>query len=159
MDAASSNTTVNIEVVVGDGTTATIGMTSMVVNKVNNGSATIGASIEVGSDATTLTATILSGDPDGNPGGAMMYQWQVCLANADCSVEANWNDIAAATGTPYLVMSSSPFLAKDNSFRTEASYIDGQGYSEAVYSQGQIYTPLIFTIGIHVRIFLEGLLQ
>ena len=159
VDRVSSDTTVNIEVVVSDGTTTTIGMTSVTVNKVNNGVITIGASIEVGSEATTLTATRLTNDPDGNPSEAVMYQWQVCSAD-DCSMEGgNWRDIVGATGSPYLIMSGSSDLERGNSFRAVATYTDGQGYPETVNSPAQVYTPLTSAIRIRVKVFLEGPLQ
>ena len=159
VDAVSSDTTVNIKIVISDGTTTTIGMTSVVVNKVNNGAITIGVLVGTGNDATTLTAAILSSDPDGDPSEAVMYQWQVCSVNVDCSVKGNWNDIVGAMTTPYLIVSGSEILVRGNSFRAEASYTDEQGYREIVYSPAQVYTPLTSVIRIQVRVFLEGLLQ
>ena len=149
--AASSDTTVNIEVMVSDGTATMTSMTSVVVNKVNNGAITItiDASIEVGSEATTLTAMRLTDDPDGNPSDDdVRYQWQIC------SAEGNWDNITDATTRSYLITSDSG----GNSFRVQARYTDGQGYMEVVNSPAQC-TPLTSGIRIRAKVFLEGPLQ
>ena len=158
-DVAATQTTVDLEVVVSDGTDSTTAVVSVIVNKRNNGSATLGDSIEIASDETVFMATILSPDPDGGINAAVMYQWQICLANADCSMAENWQDIAGATGTPYTIMSDSNLLATDNRFRAKGNYSDGQGYAEEIYSPGQIYIPVVSSIKIRVKVFLEGPLQ
>ncbi len=149
-DAASSQTTVNLEVRVSDGDLATTGTVSVVVNKQNNGSATLGNLIEIGSRETTLTATVLSDDPDNGVSGAVGYQWQVCEGNeGSCPSESNWMNINDAGGTQYIISDSGilleggstfPLVRNGSLFRAAGTYTDGQGYREVVYSQGYSYS-------------------
>ncbi len=149
-DAASTRTTVNLEVRVSDGELATTGTVSVVVNKQNNGSATLGNLIEIGSRETTLAVMVLSDDPDNGVSGAVGYQWQVCEGNEGrCPSESNWMNINDAGGTQYIISDSSilledgstlPLVVGDSLFRVEGTYTDGQGYSEVVYSQGYSYS-------------------
>ena len=148
-DAASSETTVNLEVVVSDGELSTTETVSVVVNKQNNGSATIGTSVEIGSEGTMLTAIVLSNDPDGSTSGTAMYQWQVCAGvEGRCPLANDWMDIDEATMAQYVISGSSILVEGGNRFslvldgslfRTEVSYTDGQGYGERVYSVGYSY--------------------
>ena len=162
----STSTTLDLKVEVSDGTFSTTAEVTLVVKQVNNGSATIADSIEIGSNTTTLTATILSGDPDGDPSEPVMYQWQVCSAVEGICPEPeedNWRNIAGATAAQYLARLGSDitlegddtFSSEDGSgiFRVRISYTDGQGYPE------KIDILVTLTIGVSIKVFLEGLLE
>ena len=152
-DAASMQTTLNLEVEVNDGILSTSRTVSVVVDKKNNGSATLGTSIEIVSVGTTLTTMILSDDPDGGISGAVRYQWQVCAGNeSGCPSESDWMNIIEATGTQYMILGSSILVESGSTFRlveggslfrVEGTYIDGQDYDEAVYSQGYSYSTRV----------------
>ena len=91
VDAVSAKTTVNLEVTVSDEFVSTTGIVPVEVIKRNNGEAALGISITLGSGATTLTAMILSDDPDGGTSGTVMYQWQVCEgSNRKCELFSGW---------------------------------------------------------------------
>ncbi len=155
--AASTSTTLNLKVEVSDGTFSTTAEVTLVVKNVNNGSATIADSIEIGSNTTTLTVTILSGDPDGDPSEAVMYQWQVCSAVEGICPEPeedNWKNIVGATAEQYVVREGT-FSSEDGSriFRVIVSYTDGQDFPE------EIDILVTLTIGVSVKVFLEGLLE
>ena len=153
----STSTTLNLKVEVSDGTFSTTAEVTLVVKKVNNGSATIADFIEIGSNTTTLTATILSGDPDGDPSEGVMYQWQVCSAVGGICPEPeedNWRNIAEANAEQYVVREGT-FSSEDGSriFRVIVSYTDGQDFPE------EIDILVTLTIGVSVKVFLEGLLE
>ena len=149
VNAASSETIVNLEVVVSDGELSTTETVSVMVNKQNNGSATIGTSVEIGSEGTMLTAIVLSNDPDGSTSGTAMYQWQVCAGDEGrCPSADDWMNIDGATTAQYVISGFSilvengkrfPLVLDGSLFRTEVSYTDGQGYDERVYSVGYSY--------------------
>ena len=167
-DAVSTRTTINLEVEVSDGELVTTRTVSVVVNKKNNGSARLGIPIGIGSAGITLTTTVSSDDPDGGTSGTVVYQWQVCAGNeADCPSADDWLDIDDAGGIQYVISGSSilvkegsrfPLVTGGSLFRAEATYTDGQGYSEAVYSPARVYTTLPL-IRIRAKVFLEGPLQ
>ncbi len=167
-DAVSNKTTVNLKVTVSDEVASTTGIVPVEVIKRNNGEATLGISITVGSSATTLTAMILSDDPDGGTSGTVMYQWQVCEGISNrCPLENNWNNIKEATSTTYIILDRRVELEDDRNFdlveessifRIRADYDDGQGYPEVVYSAGRVYTTRP-AVRIRAKVFLEGPLQ
>ena len=167
VDAASTETTANLEVVVDDGSAATTGMVSVVVHKINNGSLTLRISIAVGSRATTLTAEVLSDDPDGGTSGTVVYQWQVCEGSRGrCPPPQQWQNIDEATQTQYIILGSSILVGNNrfslvegsSIFRIQATYRDGQGYQENVRSAERIYTTRP-VLRIRSKVFLEGPLQ
>ena len=149
-DAASMQTTLNLVVEVSDGILSTSRTASVVVDKKNNGAATLETSIEIVSVGTTLTTMILSDDPDGGISGAVAYQWQVCAGNeSGCPSESDWMNIDDATGTQYMILGSSISVAGGSTFRlveggslfrAQGTYSDGQGYGETVYSQDYSYS-------------------
>ena len=165
-DVASTRTILNLKVEVSDGELSTTETVLVVVEKQNNGSARLGTSLEMAGRGTTLTAMILSEDPDGGTSGTVVYQWQVCAgAEGRCPSANDWMDIDGATGEQYMILVSdilveggSTFsLVEDGSiFRIEGTYTDGQGYKEEVYSPGRVYTMVL---RIRVKVFLEGSLQ
>ncbi len=167
-DAATTRTILNLEVEVDDGDLATTMALLVQVNKENNGSATLGTSIEIGSRGTTLTAMILSADPDGSNGENVGYKWQVCAGVEGRCPSANaWMDIDEANGAQYIISGSSILVEGDNRFplvrdgsifRAQVSYTDGQGYSEEVDSPVHVYTTRP-VLRIRAKVFLEGSLQ
>ena len=87
---------------------------SIVVNKRDNGDAILRTSIKVDSRGTTLTALVLSEDPDGGTSGTVVYQWQICEGDrAGCLPGTSWMDIDGAIGTPYIISSSSVLVGGD----------------------------------------------
>ena len=80
------------------------------------------------------------------------------IENVNCSPDGVWNDIPEAKGTPYEIMSRSNYLVEGNRFRAKATYDDGQGYPEVVYSAGLVYTTRP-AVRIRAKVFLEGSLQ
>ncbi len=167
-DAASTKTTVNLKVMVSDEVASTTGRVPVEVIKRNNGEATLGISITVDSNATTLTAWILSDDPDGGTSGTVVYQWQACEGSKGrCPPENKWNNIKEATSTTYIILNRRVELENDRDFdlvegdsifRIRADYDDGQGYPEVVYSAGRVYTARP-AVRIRAKVFLEGSLQ
>ncbi len=171
-DVASMQTTLNLMVEVSDGILSTSRTVSVVVDKKNNGSATLGTSIEIVSVGTTLTTMVLSDDPDGGINGAVAYQWQVCAGNeSGCPSESDWMNIIEATGTQYMISGSSILVESGSRFalveggslfRARGTYIDGQDYDEAVYSQGYSYSrrvnvsPTVSGIPLQQVRLLEG---
>ena len=151
-DAPSTQTTLNLEVEVSDGDISTSETLSVVVNKQNNGFATLETSIEIAIRGTTLTATILSEDPDGGTSGTVVYQWQVCArAEGRCPSANDWMNIDEATMAQYIVSGADILLEGGSTFslveggslfRVEGTYIDSQGYSEKVYSPEYSYARL-----------------
>ena len=166
-DVVSTQTTVELEVTVSDGMASTTGMVSVIVNKEDNGDATLRTSLEIDSRGTTLTALVSSADPDGGTSGTVVYQWQVCEGNEGrCPSESNWMNIDGAIGTPYVIQDSSvsiggapfPLVEESSLFRVIGTYTDNQGYREEVESARRIYTtrPALM---IRAKVFLEGPLQ
>ncbi len=171
-DVASMQTTLNLEVEVNDGIFSTSRTLSVVIDKKNNGFATLGTSIEIVSVGTTLTTMVLSDDPDGGISGAVEYQWQVCAGNeSGCPSANDWMNIIEATGTQYMISGSSilvesgsrfPLVEGGSLFRVEGTYSDGQGYGEEVYSQGYSYSrrvnapPTVSGIPVRRVRLLEG---
>ncbi len=173
-DVVSSETTVELEVTVSDGTASTTGMVSVIANKRDNGDAILRTSLKIdvddssGTTLSTWTASVASEDPDGGTSGTIVYQWQVCEGNEGrCPSESNWMDIDGAIGTPYEISGSSvslegdktfPLVEESSIFRVIGTYTDRQGYDEVVNSAGRIYTtrPALM---IRVKVFLEGPLQ
>ena len=172
VDATSNREIVNLEVTVSDEVASTAAIVPVEVIKINNGEATLGISVIVvrteESSATTLTAMILSDDPDRGTSGTVTYQWQVCAGSRGrCPPENGWKNIKEATSTQYIISGlsimlkddSNFFLVEDNSlFRIRADYEDGQGYDEEVYSSRRVYTTRP-AVRIRAKVFLEGLLQ
>ena len=161
-DAASTQTALDLEVEVYDGDFSTTGTVSVVVEKQNNGSAILG----ITKRGTTLTAMILSGDPDGGTSWTVVYQWQVCAGNEGRCPSANdWMDIDGATEERYMI-SAADILVEGGStfslveggsiFRVGGTYTDAQGYREEVYSPKRVYAMVL---KIRVKVFLEGPLQ
>ena len=167
-DAVSDQTALNLEVEVDDGELPTTRALLVQVNKKNNGSARLRTSIEIASGGTTLTAIVLSADPDGGTSGTVVYQWQVCAGEEGrCPSESHWMNIDGTTtaqyvisGTNIMVKNGSVFsLMEDGSlFRVRGTYTDGQGYSEEVDSEERLYTTLS-VLRIRAKVFLEGPLQ
>ena len=170
-DDVATKTTVELGVTVSDGIASTTGMVSVIVNKRDNGDATLRTSLEIdnsgGTTLSTWTASVASEDPDGGTSGTIVYQWQVCEGNEGrCPSESNWMDIGGAIGTPYEILGSSvsvggekfPLVEESSLFRVRGTYKDNQGYDEIVNSAGQIYTtrPALM---IRAKVFLEGPLQ
>ncbi len=163
--AALTSTTLVLRVEVSDSTFSTARMVMLSVRKINNGRATIEDSVEIGSSAVTLTATIISTDPDGGPDENAMYQWQVCTEDEGrCATDDDWKNIAGATAPQYIISGpeielegGETFTSKDGSriFRAGLSYTDGQGYPEKVETEGISLT----TIRVNVKVFLEGALR
>ena len=171
VDAASSKTMVNLEVEVSDEFVSTTGIVPVEVIKRNNGEATLGISIIVKitekNSATTLTAMILSDDPDRGTSETVVYQWQVCKGSKGrCLLGQPWNNITGATEKQHIISGFSVLVGNDpfslveekSIFRIRADYKDGQGYPEVVYSPGRVYTTRP-AVRIRAKVFLEGSLQ
>ena len=152
--ANTDTTTLILEVEVSDksNTDGTVSsMTSVVVNKKNNGTVS-GVRLDRDNQRTlTLLNIDWSREPDGGVGRNVTYQWQQCLGGADCL----WENIKGAKGTSYTV----PDLMNDNdSFRVELTYTDGQGYKNIAYSSSR-GPSASSDIKIRSKVFLEGPLQ
>jgi hypothetical protein len=75
----------------------------------------------------TLTATLTSSDPDGDPVAGYAYQWQ-SSSNPFSEISSGWSDISSATGSTYVLTA-----AEEGQYvRVVVRYIDGQGFSESI---------------------------
>ena len=169
-DATATATTANFVVIVNDGTTSTITMVSVVVNKEDNGVVSVADLVR---SPTTETRLIFANidkttETDGGVNRAVTYHWQQCLGSLgnNCLIDAGegsgWTDIAGQTGTLgdsnifYDVPStlSSPLnhqVRSGDRFRVSIAYTDRQDYTRELYSSdlgarlGQNSTPTIVT--------------
>ena len=105
----------------GQGFSESVAAAPLPVGLVDDGDAvfSISGTPELGQ---TLTATLDSSDPDGDPVAGYSYQWQ------SSSDGLTWADIAAATNSTYLLSSAE----EGKQVRVLVSYVDGQGFSESV---------------------------
>jgi hypothetical protein len=95
---------------------------------VNNGQARFSL-LGTGSVGQALSVSKTQADPDGD--GSVVYQWQ-----AQASVGGAWQAISGASGASFV-----PAVAQQGqSLRLKLSYLDGQGFSETVYS-GSVAVP------------------
>ena len=169
-DATATAATANFVVIVNDGTTSTITMMPVVVNKEDNGVVSVANLVR---SPTTETRLIFANidettETDGGVSGAVTYHWQQCLGSLgnNCLMDAGegsgWTDIAGQTGTLgdsdifYDVPStlSSPLnhrVRSGDRFRVSIAYTDRQDYMRELYSSnlgarlGQNSTPTIVT--------------
>ena len=159
--AATTATTLILEVEVIDGEFNTTGTVSVVVKKKNNGQISV-ESLSRSERTLTLPLSNIdrSGETDGGVNGGVAYQWQQCLGGTDCSDLASWTDI----GTESVLGDSEPSYTvlgsvNDNDrFRVKLTYTDGQGYDETVYSSS-LGPDASSDIKIRSKVFLEGPLQ
>ena len=178
-DATADTATASFVVVVSDGTTATIGMFSVVANKEDNGVVSVNDLVRSPTTETRLICTGIdeTSETDGGVRGAVTYYWQQCLGSLgnNCSIDAGdgsgWQDIAGQTG---ILGDSEIFYDVPNTlsvppnhrvrsgdrFRVRIAYTDLQAYTRNVYSSDlavQVETSEV--IRIRAKVFLEGPLQ
>ena len=80
----------------------------------------------IGRVGTPLKVDTVAGDPDGDPAAdAVSYQWQTS------SDGTSWSAISGATAGTYDVLAAD----SGKKLRVQASYTDGGGHPEAVYSE------------------------
>ena len=135
--ASTAQATLSLSLSVGDGaTTSTSPLIVDITRTENGGLATTPTIVEVNRRLTVWAD--LSGDPDGG-GTVQAYQWQLCLANTNCSQEAQWKNISGATDDSYQIPKDE---AVDNQFRVQLTYRDGQDYQTTVTSEPLTYVAL-----------------
>ena len=106
--------------------TAVTQQVTVSVTNVDEGPGSVSVSGAPWAGRGTLRAGAVSGDPDGDPSGAVSWQWQ---RSADVSPRA-WSAISGATGSSYAVAGSDAGMV----LRLRASYTDGGGFPETAFS-------------------------
>ena len=152
--------TLRLQVTVSDGNMSVPPQTAtVVVTKVDNDKVDT-PSISVDSnniDLFTLQIDLAS-DPDGenDDNSNLNYQWQRCLADADCSPQGDWMNIDGATNRSLTVPND--LRAVGNKFRVETTYTDKQNYRDSIFSSTRDYDtdPVV---RVRAKVFLEGPLQ
>ena len=88
------------------------------------------------------------------------YQWQRCLASADCSTASNWQNVGSliTDTTNALSLTPSNFGGVGNEFRVKITYTDGQGYNESLFSGTRTYSTNP-AVSVRTKVFLEGTLR
>ena len=133
------------QVGVSDGTTTHQVTVLVVVEKINNGQGVW----SISQNGNDLTVALSAPDPDGAAdASSISYQWQKCLAGAECSDEIAWRD-TNGTSRSYSVVGVE---AKRNSrFRVIVRYRDRQGYAEQVVASITYFVSLVSSVPIFTR--------
>ena len=153
--------TLQLEIAVtemGDGGLSATQTAEVVVTKINNDPSTpirptIVRDDDTGelsiSEETVLQA--IADDPDGNNVSAVpTYRWQRCQSPCSSATDIDGMDAETKEYTPRNA-------AEGDRFRIKIGYIDGQGYSNTIYSN-DLY-PSSADIRVRAKVFLEGPLQ
>ena len=142
---------------VGDGATTSTEAVTVNITRVDNGDLTTALTITESDDRLTIATTVsiaLVTDPDGG-GTSPTYQWQICLADTNCSPGGQWRDISGATADSYQIPEAE--AVGGNQFRVQLSYRDGQGYGGTAYSE--VFNYRAKAVFVRLKLFLEGALQ
>ena len=126
------------QLTVRDGTTTIRRQTvQIVVDKIDNGPMTQPTVTRITAGSIKASAALAT-DLDG-VGTIEAYQWQKCLANADCSRGGRWDNIPGAINDSYQIPKAE---AENNQFRVRVTYRDGQNYQRTLTSPPLTYVKL-----------------
>ena len=157
--ANTPQTTLNLFVSVGDGTTTGTNRVIVNITRTDNGGLATPPTITEAERELTVSADLTT-DPDGD-GTIEAYQWQLCRgssATVVCDNEDSWMPApgTSSTASSYTIQESDAVVG--NQFRVQLTYRDGQGYSRTVISETLSYGQ-VKAIFIRLKLFLEGALQ
>ena len=151
--ANTTQVTLSLALSVGEGATTSTKPVIVNITRVDNGGLATMPTITEAEQKLTVSAALVS-DPDG-AGTIEAYQWQLCLADANCSPGGQWKDISGATNDFYQIPKAE--AVGGNQFRVQINYRDGQGYSGIALSE--VFNYQAKAVFMRLKLFLEGALQ
>ena len=127
--ASTAQTTLSLSISVGDGMTTSTKPVTVSITRTDNGGLTTTPTIIETNRRLTISAAVET-DPDG-AGTIRAYLWQICRADDDCNQEDQWRGVLGiATSSSYQIQEDEAI--KNNQFRVQISYRDGQNYQSTV---------------------------